>query len=72
MRTRRGRSAESVIARLDPDREQDSWPIRSQVKRPVLSQFERNRRLSPQERIDRAFALLEFADSLRDRRGVKR
>lgn len=63
MRTRRGRSVESLVNKLAPP--DGEWPIRSQVKRPTVGQYARNKRLTPEERIDRAFALLAFASSLR-------
>lgn len=66
MRTRRGRSFESLMARLSPP--DADFPLRHQVKRPTLFSYPRTRRLSPQERIDRSFALAEFAASLRVRR----
>lgn len=63
MRTRKGRSIESLLSRLTlPD---ESIPIRNQVKRPTATQYARNHSLTAEERIDRAFALLEFASSLR-------
>jgi hypothetical protein len=66
MRTRRGRSYESLIARLSPP--DAAFSLRHQVKRPTLFAFQRIKRLTPQERIDSSFALLEFASSLRSRR----
>jgi len=63
MRTRRGRSFESLMSRLSPP--DADFSLRHQVKRPTLSAYRRNRRLTPEQRIDASFALLEFASSLR-------
>lgn len=66
MRTRRGRSFESLMARLSPP--DADVPLRRQVKRPTLFSYRRAQRLTPQERIDNSFILAEFAASLRVRR----
>lgn len=63
---RRGRSFESLMSRLSPP--DAAFPLRHQVKRPTLTSYRRNQRLSPEERIDSSFALIEFASSLRVKR----
>lgn len=67
MRTRRGRSFESLAARITPP--DADLPLRHQVKRPTLFGYPRNRRLTPQERIDSPFVLIEFASSFRKKCG---
>lgn len=62
MRAKAGRSVESLLGRMEKGA---SAPIHLQVKRPTPSQYRRNQRLTPEQRIDRAFALLGFASSLR-------
>jgi hypothetical protein len=46
--------------------------VRDAVKRPSASAFRRTQRMTPQQRIDRAFALLDFASSLRSEIAFRR
>ena len=63
MRIRKGRDVERLLDRLMPDHEVVVVP--EAVRRPTVAAFRRTLAMTPEERIDKAFALREFALSLR-------
>lgn len=60
MRRRLGRSEDSLVERIHSTADAS---IRALVKRPSRAALERTRRMSPSDRLDRAFALMELSDS---------
>lgn len=60
MRRRVGRSEGSLVERIPSTADAS---VRALVKRPSRKSFERTKRMSPSERLDRAFALMELADA---------